>query len=81
MFVLKSQDVTADVLVDFWAILNQKVREMVKSGHPPELAIKLLRIQWNIPPVYEDQFHDVKLRDAVRIARSMRTFPNRKIAD
>lgn len=82
-FTLLAQDITADLVVEFWVIVNEKLAELVKAGRTPEEAVDHLRGIFHIPPhVYEGLMISPKHASAVRIAREMREYQGgRKVAD
>lgn len=82
-FILVAQDITADLVVEFWAIINEKLGEMVKAGHTPEGALRQLRAVFHLPPeVYAGLFISPKHASAVQIAKEMRAYQGeRRVAD
>lgn len=81
VFILKASDITADLVVDFWIVLNGKVRELVKGGMSPAAAVQYLRGVHHLPPILCGLLPAEKLQGACKIAESMREFPHRKVAD
>lgn len=78
-FSLRSQDITAPLVIDFWVRVQQKVREHVKAGLTAEQAVKAVRSYYFLEP--DVHLEDTKLSEACRIAGAMEEWPSRKIAD
>ena len=82
-FVLLGQDVTADMVVEFWVIVNAKLKNLMNKGLSQDVALAHVRSA-NLPvayPLEEEVFQDEKLKGAVRIAQAMRAHAPRKVAD
>ena len=83
IFVLRAQDVTADLVVDFWAIVQVRVREHMDHGHTMQRAVQLVREYFFLDSVNSPRYPTgiAKLDTAVTKAEAMRQWPNRKLAD
>jgi len=79
-FTLVSQDISADLVVDFWTMVQLKVRVNMRHGMTVPGAVEAVRVTFGIPK-YPEYFDDAKLNGAARIAEAMRLHSNRKIAD
>lgn len=79
VFVLRAQDITAPVVVLFWAKLQERIRARMDAGLTMEQGVNEERRHYFLDdePVYTDP----KLDGAVRVAEEMATWPNRKLAD
>lgn len=80
-FTLLAQDITADLVVEFWICVNGKVQELVKGGMSPAEAAQHMRRIYHIPPILAGLVSSEKLQGACQIAQQMRDFPYRKVAD
>ena len=80
-FCLLAQDVTADLVVDLWTIINVKLADLMDKGVSPELALQHLRELFHAPHLVEGMFLSAKLRGAVRVSAAMRAHQPRKVAD
>lgn len=80
-FTLRAADISADLVVEFWVLVNGKVRELVKKGWSPAAAVDFVRQAHHIPPMYEGLLDDEKLRGAAQVAKAMRQHDGRKVAD
>lgn len=78
-FTLIAQDITADLVVDFWIKAQQKVREHMDAGLTMTQAVKAVRSYYFLEP--DVPADDAKLSGACAIAEAMSRWPNRKIAD
>lgn len=81
VFLLRAQDITADLVVDFWVLVNGKLQELMKLGMTKEEAVERLRQVHHIPYPYEGLTNVEKHQSAVRIAKMMRGHQDRKVAD
>jgi hypothetical protein len=79
-FTIRAQDVTGDLVVDFWTMVQLRVRVNVRHGMTVPEAIDAVRTTFGIPK-YPDAFNDHKLDGAARIAEAMRDHSPRKLAD
>lgn len=79
IFVLRAQDITADILVELWAELQEEIRNMVRDGMTPEEAAGTIRRQYGL--VGREGVDDPKLLEAYDLAAKMQRWPNRKVAD
>ena len=78
-FTLRAQDVTADLVVDFWVKIQQKVREHMNAGLTKMQAVQAVRSYYFLETYVPAS--DVKLSGACRIAGEMEKWPARKLAD
>lgn len=81
-FCLRAQDISADLCVDFWISAQLEVRQRIDDGMTVQEAVDTVRREYRIAPwstfaAMEDQ----KINGAMMIAKAMRAFPNRKVAD
>lgn len=79
-FCLRSQDITAPLVIDFWIKCQQQVRTRMEMGMTPLEAVKSVRAFYfldtpDVRPV------DLKLSGACSIAGAMENWPNRRLAD
>ena len=82
VFLLRSQDITADLVVDFWTILNGRLKELVEfAGLTPLEAVERMREVHHIVYPIEGLVNVEKHKTAIGIARMMRLHNKRKIAD
>jgi len=79
-FTLTAGDISSDLMVDFWVLVQLRVRHDLAMGRTLEQALDHVRNRFDIP-VYHEALNDAKLDGAARIAEAMRNFPNRKLAD
>lgn len=80
-FTLRAQDITADLLVDLWAMIQYQMRERIRVNHEnPHDAVNSLRTSYGmlLPMLLEG---DRKILQALSIAEKMRAWPNRRLAD
>ena len=80
-FTLVAQDASADLVVDFWTMVQIRARQSMESGLTLAEAMALERIAFGIPAYVPAVHDDPKLAGASVIAGNMRQFPNRKMAD
>lgn len=80
IFVLKSQDITSDLLVDLWVSIQQEIADDVKHGMTVEESIETLRFD-HFMGFPMKQTGNPKWDEALTIAEAMRAHPNRKLAD
>ena len=78
-FTLRSQDITAPLVVDFWVKVQQRMRDYVKQGLTPEAAVLAVRNFYFLMP--DVPLSDVKLTRACAIAGAMEKWGNRRLAD
>jgi len=78
-FTLRAQDVTADLVVDFWVKVQQKVREHMHAGLTMMQAVQAVRTYYFLEP--DVPASDVKLSGACQIAGEMEKFSARRLAD
>lgn len=79
-FTLVAQDISADLVVDFWTMTQLRVRTHMDAGLTMVQAVEAVREQFGIPE-YPEILGDDKLDGAARIAQAMRMHANRKLAD
>jgi len=81
VFKLKSSDATASLTVDFWELLQLKVRSFIEIGLSIDAAVRAARSYYDIPQ-YHPGLEDAKLDGASTIARAMDAWTgHKKIAD
>ena len=80
-FTLRSQDATADLVVDFWMLVQLRVSHSMKFGMTLAQALTEARDHFGIPEYPVDILVSPKLNGAVKIAHAMRAWSNRKLAD
>ena len=78
-FSLRSQDITAPLVIDFWVKVNQKVRAHLRCGLTLEAAVAAVRSHYFMEP--EVDANDKKLARACAIAGKMEKWMNRRLAD
>jgi hypothetical protein len=79
-FRLLAQDITADLIVDFWTLIQMRVWADLKAGLPLREAVSRAREHFGVPE-YPPCLHHPKLDGAAEIACDMRAWPSRKLAD
>lgn len=79
-FTLKAQDISADLVVDFWIVINGRIKELIKAGMALPVAVQYMRNVYHLPPLIAGLLTDEKERSALRIADAMRAYPYRKVA-
>ncbi len=79
-FTLRAQDVTADLSIDFWLIVQQEVRRAMNDGATIEEAKECVR-HTHVVPIQPPMFRSLKIDGAAKIAEAMRVWPDRKVAD
>lgn len=82
-FTLRAQDITADLVVDFWTIVQIRVRENMNAGLTMVQAVQAVRSYYFLESINSPRYPtgDIKLDTAVMKAEVMRQFKNRKLAD
>lgn len=80
IFSLLAQDITADLVVDFWMMVQLRVWGDIAEGTPLIEAVERARAAFGVP-LYQPFLHHGKLDGASRIAWDMRAFPTRRLAD
>ena len=80
-FTLVAQDATADLVVDFWVMLQLRIRDRVNAGVPLQVAIERERIGFGILAYPPDLLKEPKLAGALEIAARMRGQTDRRLAD
>ena len=79
-FDILAQDISSDLVVDFWIKVNLMIRDNVRQGYSLEKAVVLTR-QFYFLPMHGTLLGDEKLNSASEIAAQMRKQANRKLAD
>lgn len=79
-FRLLGQDITADLVVDFWILVQMRVWADINAGIPVIESVERVRMALGIP-LYQPCLHHDKLDGASRIAWDMRAWPQRRLAD
>ncbi len=79
-FPLLAQDITADLVVDFWTLIQMRIWSDLRSGYCLDTAVARARHHFGIPQ-YPPCLHHPKIDGATRIAWAMRTWPHRRLAD
>lgn len=82
-FTLRAQDITADIVVDFWTIVQIRVKEYMDAGLSLDRAVQAVREYFFLESVNSPRYPtgNVKLDTAARLADVMRQWPARKMAD
>jgi hypothetical protein len=89
VFILKSSDISADLIVDMWVMINARIRQSLRDGRTLEEAILIERDGFGIPCYGTIAkglnglgiFGDTKLDGAADIAEAMRQHAPRRLAD
>jgi hypothetical protein len=83
VFVIRAQDITAHLVVDFWVAVNAYMQEKVKEGQSMVFAIERARQLHGVPRASSYGMNDLnpKLNSALDISRAMMRWDNRKLAD
>ncbi|HKW13829.1 MAG TPA: hypothetical protein VJS69_05025 [Candidatus Krumholzibacteria bacterium] len=79
-FVLLAQDITADIVVDFWIKVQQRMREHVKHGLTEAQAAKAVREYYFLEKMDVTITYQ-KLAEACAIAGAMENWGTRRLAD
>jgi len=81
-FTLRAQDISADLVIDFWIAVQLEIRQRIDDGMTVQEAVDTTRRGYRVAPWSTfDAMTDQKINGAMMIAKAMRAFPNRKIAD
>ena len=81
-FTLRSQDVTADLVVDFWISCQVEVKQHMDDGMTMVQAVEEVRREFLIPGWGSfAPMEDLKLAQAQQIGKAMNMWVNRKLAD
>lgn len=82
-FTLRAQDITAHVVVEFWATFQQTVKEIMNDGATMVEAVEEARGRHRVPrlAMMPECASNEKERGALAIARAMMGWNNRKLAD
>lgn len=80
-FDLLAQDISADLVVDFWIRIQHELRARVREGYSLERAVRMTRDFFFLQPYDGVPTGDAKLDRAGQIADAMRQQTNRKLAD
>lgn len=82
VFVLRGQDISAPLVVEFWAAVQQTIRDLMDAGATMSEAVESARAYHKIPRLtHLGESLIAKERGAVAIARAMLRWHNRKVAD
>lgn len=79
-FTLLAQDITADLLVDMWVVINDYIQDCKHETSPQEV-VQWFREQWQVGPTWKQPNMSPVVQQASFIAEEMRRYPTRKIAD
>ena len=85
-FTLRAQDITSDLVVDFWTIVQIRVKENMDAGLTMMQAVQAVRSYFFLESVNSPRYPKrntgtAKLATAVLMADEMRQWPDRKLAD
>jgi hypothetical protein len=81
-FKLIAQDVTADLVIDFWIEVQLQVKQSIEDGTTMMEAIDKIRQQFGVPPWSQfTTLTNPKLKEAAAIGYLMSEWKNRKIPD
>ena len=80
-FDLKSSDISADLVVEYWIKVQLMIRDNLKQGYSLEESAALARKFYFIPHYDGQVLADEKLNSAGAIAGQMRKTTYRKLAD
>lgn len=78
VFVLKAQDICADLLVDLWAWMQREILHDLANGMTVDESLECLRVDFQIPIT---KTGIPKLDEALTIAEAMRAHPTRRLPD
>ena len=80
-FTLAARDISASLVVEFWALVNLYLRMRGRAGVRPDNALAEIETQifQHFPATNEPI--DEKLNAAFETATAMAKWPNRKVAD
>lgn len=81
-FVLRAQDLTADILTECWADVNRLLAQYLRRGYTIPQALH--QIKAHLLPLkqqLEPQVTNKKVEEAYAIAKRMAQHTNRKVAD
>ena len=80
-FTVIGQDVTADLAVEWWADANRFMQQCLRRGYTVKDALAELRLRM-VPLKRELEPQSTpKIDQAYAIAKRMREYPDRKVAD
>jgi hypothetical protein len=82
-FTLRAQDITADLVLDFWISAQLEVRQAMDDGLTLVEAIAHVRTVYQIArwSFFIGEQAAPKLQGAARIGKAMAQWPNRKLVD
>ena len=82
-FLLKASDLSADVVVDLWVLVNRRMREHLATGYTPEEARDWVRQYYFLDSINAPTLTQIpKLDSALAIAEQMRQYTGpKKVAD
>lgn len=84
LFILRAQDATAGLLLEAWVAVQQLMRAELAEGRSLTEAVANARVYLGIPDIEtlrEAGEVTEKELGALAIAKEMRNWPNRKLAD
>lgn len=82
IFTLKGQDITAHLVVEFWVVVQQRMRELLDAGCTLTESVETIRAVYMIPrSVTLIAGANEKETGAIEIARAMMGVERRKLAD
>ena len=83
VFVIRAQDITAHLCVDFWVAVNAYMQEKVNEGQSLIYAIERARELHGVPRSSSYGMNDLnpKLNSALEISRAMMRWGDRRLAD
>lgn len=79
-FTLLAQDITADLLVDIWVMINDYMED-VKGDMEPKHVVEMFREMLDVPYSWKEDNLKPRVKDAAFIAEEMRQYSPRKAAD
>lgn len=80
-FNLIAQDATADLVVDFWILVQLRVQFRMQAGETITEALREVRTTFGLHAYTPELLDGSKLQGAALIARAMEQFPTRRLAD
>jgi hypothetical protein len=82
-FLLRGQDVSAVLCVEFWIAVQLEVRQHIDDGMGVQEAVDHVRRAYRVAPWSQfEPLDDLKLSGAMAVAKAMRAFPGlKKVAD
>jgi type II secretory pathway component PulF len=81
-FTLRAQDISAHLVVEFWAAIQQAIRNLMDNGATMTEAVEYVRSYHNVPRLAAmTEGMSEKDREALSIASAMMQWNKRKLAD